>query len=154
MIQGLSDFSYGQGYNNYSTAPDTQFSTGQPNSVKQTGKIECETCSNRKYQDGSGEMVSFKAPTHISPGASAGAVMSHEQEHVSNAYSKAAKGDGQVVRASVSIQTSVCPECGRSYVAGGTTSTTIKYQQDNPYSQNSKSRDFQALAGNNVDLAI
>lgn len=47
---------------------------------------ECETCKNRKYQDGSDEMVSFKAAAHISPGAAGAAVRGHEQEHVSNAY--------------------------------------------------------------------
>ena len=47
---------------------------------------ECQTCKNRKYQDGSDEMVSFKSAAHISPEASASRVRAHEQEHVSNAY--------------------------------------------------------------------
>ena len=84
---------------------------------------ECETCKNRKYQDGSDEMVSFKAAAHISPQAAGAAVRGHEQEHVSNAYKKAAANNGKVLRASVSIHTSICPECGRSYVSGGTKNT-------------------------------
>ena len=111
---------------------------------------ECETCANRKYQDGSDEMVSFKSATHISPEAAATAVRAHEGEHVSNAYDKAAKNDGEVVNASVAIHTSVCPECGRTYVSGGTTTTTIRYNKDN-YAQNSKSKDATVVPGKDVD---
>ena len=53
---------------------------------RKSSPAECETCSNRKYQDGSDEMVSFKSAAHISPEASASRVRAHEQEHVSNAY--------------------------------------------------------------------
>ena len=35
---------------------------------------ECQTCKNRKYQDGSNEMVSFKSAAHISPNAAGTAV--------------------------------------------------------------------------------
>lgn len=115
---------------------------------------ECETCKNRKYQDGSDEMVSFKSATHISPSAAGAAVRSHEQEHVSNAYQKAALNNGQVLRASVSIHTSVCPECGRSYVSGGTTETQIKYyNEENPYQQDLKKQDADKYSGMNVDIA-
>ena len=44
----------------------------------------------------------------------------HEQEHVANAYSKASLGNGKVISATVSIHMDICPECGRSYVSGGT----------------------------------
>lgn len=102
-----------------------------PDKVKKAGHRsspeDCETCKNRKYQDGSDEMVSFKAASHISPEAAPARVRGHEQEHVSNAYKKAAEGGGQVVQASVAIHTAVCPECGRTYVSGGVTSTVIKY---------------------------
>lgn len=115
---------------------------------------ECETCKNRKYQDGSDEMVSFKSATHISPGAAGAAVRSHEQEHVSNAYKDAALNNGKVLRASVSIHTSVCPECGRSYVSGGTTETQIKYyNEENPYQQDLKKQDADKYSGMNVDIA-
>ena len=111
---------------------------------------ECETCANRKYQDGSDEMVSFKSATHISPEAAATAVRAHEGEHVSNAYDKAAKNNGEVVNASVAIHTSVCPECGRTYVSGGTTTTTIRYNNDN-YAKNSKLQDATVIPGKDVD---
>ena len=39
---------------------------------------ECETCKNRKYRDGSDEMVSFKAAGHIAPVSAAAVVMGHE----------------------------------------------------------------------------
>jgi hypothetical protein len=115
---------------------------------------ECETCKNRKYQDGSDEMVSFKAAAHISPEAAGAAVRGHEQEHVSNAYKKASVNNGEVLQASVSIQTAVCPECGRSYVSGGTTSTQIKYyNEENPYQQDLKAQDATKYSGMNVDIA-
>lgn len=116
---------------------------------------ECQTCKNRKYKDGSDEMVSFKSPAHISPESAASAVRAHEQEHVSNAYSKAATGNGKVISASVSIKTSICPECGRSYVSGGTTSTQIKYyNEDNPYQKDLKATDHDKYAGMNLDYAV
>ena len=91
---------------------------------------ECESCKNRKYQDGSDENVSFKSAQHISPESAAARVRAHEGEHVANAYSKAAKEGGEVVRASVSIHTDICDECGKVYVSGGTTHTTIKYPKE------------------------
>lgn len=114
---------------------------------------ECETCKNRKYQDGSDEMVSFKSAQHISPESAAVRVRAHEQEHVSNAYTKAAQDGGKVLRASVSIHTAICPECGRSYVSGGTTSTQIKYNnEENPYQKDLKATDHIKYAGMNKDI--
>lgn len=126
---------------------------------KQAGKksspAECETCKNRKYKDGSDEMVSFKSPQHVSPESAASAVRAHEQEHVSNAYKKAATENGKVISASVSIHTAVCPECGRTYVSGGTTHTQIKYfNEDNPYQQDLKSADKAKYTGMNLDYAV
>ena len=116
---------------------------------------ECQTCKNRKYKDGSDEMVSFKSPAHISPESSAAAVRSHEQEHVTNAYSKAATNNGKVLSATVSIHTAICPECGRSYVSGGTTETQIKYyNEDNPYQKDLKAADHEKYAGMNLDYAV
>lgn len=116
---------------------------------------ECQTCKSRKYKDGSDEMVSFKSPTHISPESAASAVRAHEQEHVSNAYSKAAMKDGKVMTASVSIHMGICPECGRTYVAGGTTHTQIKYyNEDNPYQKSLKSADRAKYSGMNLDIAV
>ncbi len=115
---------------------------------------ECETCKRRKYQDGSDEMVSFKAAGHIDPGNAASVVMSHEQEHVSNAYQKAKDGNGEVVRASVRLKTAVCPECGRTYISGGETTTQIRYyNEDNPYQKDMKESDADnKYRGANVDI--
>ena len=114
---------------------------------------KCETCANRKYQDGSDEMVSFKSASHISPEAAATRVRVHEQEHVSNAYKKAEQKDAKVVQASVAIHTSICPECGRTYVSGGTTTTTIRYNQDE-YADNAKKQDATVLPGANIDTVL
>lgn len=121
---------------------------------KKSSPAECKTCAERKYQDGSDEMVSFKSASHISPEASASRVRAHEQEHVANAYNKAEQKNGQVLSASVSLHTSICPECGRSYVSGGTTATQIKYSnEENPYQQSKKESDAMGLRGMNVDIA-
>lgn len=122
---------------------------------RKSSPAQCETCKNRKYQDGSDEMVSFKSASHISPKASASKVRAHEQEHVSNAYTKAAKAGGKVLSASVTLKTAICPECGTSYVSGGTTSTRIQYSDEsNPYVQNKKALDAASLIGQNLDLAV
>ena len=118
---------------------------------RRSSPAECETCKNRKYQDGSDEMVSFKSASHISPQASASRVRAHEQEHVSNAYRKAAKGGGKVISANVSLQRAICPECGRTYVAGGETTTQIQYSESNPYEKNRKQAEAGFLIGNNFD---
>lgn len=141
---------------NLSPVSNTIFHTAGPLAAGSKSPAgECQTCKNRKYVDGSDEMVSFKSPAHISPNNAASAVRSHEQEHVSNAYSKAAKGGGKVIRASVSIHTEICPECGRSYVAGGVTDTQIKYKnEENPYQQDLKSSDGIKYKGMNADYAV
>jgi hypothetical protein len=129
-----------------------------PDEVKKAGRRsspeDCETCKNRKYQDGSDESnVSFKAASHISPQSSGAAVRSHENEHVSNAYKNAAQGNGEVLSATVSIKTDICPECGRSYISGGKTNTMIKYtNESNPYQQELKATDAIRLRGANIDL--
>ena len=121
---------------------------------KLSSPAECETCKNRKYQDGSDEMVSFKTAQHISPQAAGARVRGHEAEHVSNAYKDAAQNNGKVLQASVSIKTAICPECGRTYVCGGETATKIKYNnEDNPYQKARKSLDKQGLLGANINLA-
>ena len=81
-------------------------------------RYECETCRNRKYQDGSSDPgVSFKTPTNRRPEQSSSAVRSHEYEHVSREQSKAAREDREVVSQSVTYSTGICPECGRAYVS-------------------------------------
>ncbi len=95
---------------------------------------ECETCANRTYVDGSNESdVSFKSPGHISPEASAATVSAHEYEHVRNAMQEDKEDGKELVSVSVSLQTAVCPECGKTYVAGGKTRTMMRYGEENPY---------------------
>ena len=114
---------------------------------------ECKTCKNRKYQDGSDEMVSFKTAAHISPEASGAIVRSHEQEHVSNAFKNAAQNNGKVIAANVTLKTDICPECGRSYVAGGTTQTQIKYyNEENPYQKALKTQDQSKYVGMHINM--
>lgn len=119
---------------------------------KVSGPEECQTCKNRKYQDGSDENVSFKSAAHVSPEAAGSAVRAHEGEHVSNAYTSAAQKGGKVLQASVSIHTSICPECGKSYVSGGTTNTKIKYPA-NPYENSRRVMLEEASKGQNIDFA-
>lgn len=112
---------------------------------------ECQACKNRKYVDQSNENVSYKSPTHISPQASFAAVSAHEQEHVSNAVSEGSKDGNQLVSSSVALKMAVCPECGKPYVAGGVTTTQIKYDTVNPYENSRKSIEESLLKGMNVD---
>ena len=121
---------------------------------KANGQIECETCKKRKYQDGSDEMVSFKTATHISPESAASKVRAHEQEHVRNAYAKAATNNAKVLQASVAIHTSICPECGRTYVSGGLTTTKLKYNEENPYEQDRKAQEHNKYAGMNASYSV
>lgn len=115
---------------------------------------ECQTCENRKYQDGSNEHdVSFKSASKVAPEAAASAVRSHEQMHVKNAYQKAEQDNGKVISANVTIHTSICPECGKTYVSGGTTRTMIKYgNEENPYQKNLKNLQGGFLRGMNLDM--
>lgn len=132
----------------------TEKTSEQSRTGKAEKKGECQTCKERKYVDGSDEgNVSFKAPGHIAPEASAGVVMSHEKEHVANAKREGNKPGNELISATVSLKTAICPECGRSYVAGGTTRTLIKYG-DSDYDKNKKAADLDAVLGANVDEAI
>lgn len=114
------------------------FESKSAQEVMEEGK--CQTCEERKYQDGSDDPgVSFKTPTNIAPETAAAAVRSHEQEHVSREQSKADREGREVVSQSVTIHTAICPECGKTYVSGGTTRTATRqekaaqlYQQKEP----------------------
>ncbi len=115
-----------------------------------TGKVEasqCQTCKSRKYVDQSNESVSYKSPTHISPQQSFAAVAAHEQEHVANAVKEGKQAGKELVSASVSLQMDICPECGTPYVAGGVTTTQIKYNECNPYDSYRKSIEGNLLKG-------
>lgn len=88
---------------------------------------ECQTCKERKYQDGSNDPgVSFKTATKLSPESAATAVRGHEYEHVVREQAKAEREDRKVVRQSVTLHNEICPECGKVYVSGGETRTVTK----------------------------
>ena len=157
MINGVN--AYSQSYSNtiqYRNTGEAQPTEQQLRAMKRNGAVRCEECATRTYVDGSNESdVSFKAPGHISPQASAATVMAHEQEHVANAYQSANKNNGQVIRATVTLDHAICSECGRSYVSGGTTGTTIKYTESNPYGANAKAFDAaNGAVGANLDIAL
>ncbi len=92
--------------------------------MKTVEEGECQTCKERKYQDGSDDPgVSFKTASHIAPEQAASAVKGHEMEHVVREQAKAVREDRRVVSQNVTIHTDICPECGDVYVSGGTTRT-------------------------------
>jgi len=123
-----------------------------------TSKGECKTCSERKYVDGSNENdVSFKTPTHIDPGNSAAAVMGHEKQHLSNAITEGNKPNKELVSASITLHMDICPECGRSYVSGGVTKTTMRTSSGdsanmNPYAKQQANLGYLMSAGQNFDM--
>ena len=97
---------------------------GAKNKNGRSDKGECQTCKNRKYQDGSNDPgVSFKSPTKMSPEQAASAVLGHEMEHVTRNQAKAKSEGREVISQSVMLHSAICPECGRSYIAGGVTRT-------------------------------
>ena len=154
--RGLDNTTAAENVGNTKNANSTENTENTKKAEKAQGKAECETCATRKYMDGSNEAdVSFKSATHVSSSAAASAVRSHEQMHVANAYQKAETDNGKVISAHVAIHTSICPECGRTYVAGGTTTTQIRYyNEDNPYQKDLKAQQESVLAGANVNYAI
>ena len=92
---------------------------------------ECQTCKNRRYQDGSNDPgVSFKTPGKIDPSVAQSRVRGHEYEHVFRERSKAVREGREVISQSVTLQTGICPECGRTYVSGGTTRTVTRKSQE------------------------
>ena len=110
--------------------------TKSPQEVMEEG--ECQTCKERKYQDGSDDPgVSFKTPTSVAPEQAAGAVRGHENEHVVREQAKARREDRKVVSQSVTYHTGICPECGTAYVSGGTTRTVTKADTDGQAEQQS-----------------
>lgn len=105
-------------------AEQAEKGTGVEDIQKAAEEGECQTCENRKYQDGSDDPgVSFKTATRIAPEQAAAAVRGHEMEHVVREQASAAREDRKVVSQTVSLHTEICPECGDVYVSGGTTRT-------------------------------
>lgn len=103
--------------------------------AKKPDSGECQTCKERRYQDGSDDPgVSFKSATKVNPEAAASAVRGHEMEHVYRNQAKAAREGKEVISQSVRIKTGICPECGKSYVAGGETKTVTRAKSDSRFS--------------------
>ena len=120
----------GQAASEDAAAPEEQAMSETKSAQEVMEEGECQTCKERKYQDGSNDPgVSFKTPTNIAPEAAASAVRGHEQEHVSREQSKAQQQGREVVSQSVTIHTAICPECGKVYVSGGTTRTTTRAEK-------------------------
>jgi hypothetical protein len=98
----------------------------QPKHLDEAGAVlevnqPCKLCQNRSYKDNSSDgNVSFKGGGSVAPGAAASAVFSHEREHVANAHEKARQEDKNV-QTTVQLHTSICPECKKVYVSGGST---------------------------------
>lgn len=91
---------------------------------------ECQTCKNRKYQDGSDDPgVSFKTAGKIAPEAAEATVRGHENEHVTRDRAEAEREGREVVSQNVRIKHAICPECGKDYVAGGVTETVTRKVQ-------------------------
>lgn len=112
-------------------------------------ETECQTCENRKYQDGSDDpSVSFKTATRLTPEQAATAVRGHEMEHVSHEQARAEREGRKVIQQSVTIHTGICPECGDVYVSGGTTRTTTAQDNSGELAQEAK----QKLMGSTLDL--
>ena len=103
---------------------------------------ECQTCKERKYQDGSDDPgVSFKTPTNIAPEQAASAVRGHENEHVVREQVKARQENRKVVSQSVTYHTAICPECGKVYVSGGTTRTVTRADNSQQMEQQNENQD-------------
>jgi hypothetical protein len=94
---------------------------------KRPSEGECQTCKERKYKDVSDDSsVSFQTPTKLGRSEAPYAVRAHEQQHVSHEQAEAEREGREVVSQNVVIHYAVCPECGKAYVAGGTTTTTTR----------------------------
>lgn len=155
-VSGVNTGAENAGAANHGTTAGGRLRTAvEMQAMKQMGKVDCETCKNRTYQDGSNDPgVSFKAPGHIDPESSGAVVRAHEQEHVANEQAKARAEGKRVISQSVRIFTSICPECGRAYVSGGVTRTVTASNgsRDGAISQYVKKRNLSA--GSRINSAV
>lgn len=131
---------------------------GNPTTARKSapvvGSSECQTCSNRKYVDRSGDStVSFQSPTKVAPGSAYTMVRAHEQEHVTHEQATAREEGLKVVSQTVSMQTAMCPECGRTYVSGGTTTTSTR-QDDRAQRYGPSAKAATGRSGGTVDLRV
>ncbi len=111
-----------------------RFHQGTEPDSRNFDSYECQTCKRRKYQDGSNDPgVSYKTPTNIAPEQAASSIRAHENEHVVREQAKAQREGRKVVSQSVTYHSSICPECGKVYISGGTTRTVTKDRLDHTY---------------------
>lgn len=121
----------------------TESTTGS----KKVGDGECQTCKHRRYQDESNDPgVSYQTPTKLGNNV-AMAVSAHEHEHVARNQMKADREGREVVSQSVTLHTNVCPECGKSYVSGGTTRTVTR-------ANNEPEQHYNAIPGTGKGTAL
>ena len=133
MMIPIKDGQYDPNVKNTQNLPNSKL-IAEADRKRRFDSFECQTCKNRRYQDGSDDSgVSFQTPTRVDPKAAGAAVRGHEQEHVSRNRSKAEREGKEIVSQSVTIHTGICPECGKVYISGGTTRTTTKNASDNKY---------------------
>ena len=140
-----------EGVQKAAESQDGQTALGAESVQKALEEGECQTCKERKYQDGSDYAgVSFKTPTKIDPDQAPSAVRGHEMEHVYREQAKAQREDRKVVSQNVTYHTAICPECGRAYISGGTTRTVTAAEsqaEDQESRQNQEARiPFSAVA--------
>ena len=140
-----------EGVQKAAESQDGQTALGAESVQKALEEGECQTCKERKYQDGSDDAgVSFKTPTKIDPDQAPSAVRGHEMEHVYREQAKAQREDRKVVSQNVTYHTATCPECGRAYISGGTTRTVTAAEsqaEDQESRQNQEARiPFSAVA--------
>jgi len=106
---------------------------------------ECKACKSRRYVDQSDDpSVSFQTPSKINSSMSAAAVSSHEQEHVRNERGNAMREGREITHQSVTLTYDTCPECGKSYVSGGTTRITSIGKPDGAQANDGQSDDSAA----------
>lgn len=122
--------------------------------IKEEDNGECQTCKNRRYQDESDDPgVSFKSATKISPAAVGAAVRGHEMEHVSRNQDKADREGKEVVYQNVTIKHAICPECGKTYVSGGETTTVTRSKPEDERFEVGM-HDEEAEKGNFLDVTV
>jgi hypothetical protein len=91
------------------------------------GVGDCETCKSRTYQDRSSDGgVSMQSPTQLSPEEAASAVMSHEREHAARDAAQAKSEGRDVIYNNIRLFSSICPECGKTYISGGQSQTVTE----------------------------
>ncbi|MGE5398344.1 MAG: hypothetical protein ACM3MK_12545 [Chitinophagales bacterium] len=66
------------------------------------------------------------------------AVAAHENEHVVREQAKASQEGKEVVSQSVQLFSATCPECGKTYVSGGRTTTRLRDVEPKENQQSNK----------------